>query len=661
MKKTCLVKSLGATIAEFAIIIPVLLVLIAALIELSHYFIARSVLTAGVEQAANMAAFEDGLNAAGFNGLSNNDAEKRVLERALERAAVNFHTGIVDALTPGTSAPGYIPPTANGKVVTNIQLQIGEENFIGEFNDGDSENVDLNVWMHENPIVITMEASFPSLFSGLGLIEDWKIVVRSAAFRERPQQNSIARLIDCQGNEINADMNVPAFCPCIFAASDPHAYSDNSGQCGCIPPFVPNDSVNPNGLLDEGEICTCPSGTSPAEDSGCACDETICTDAGLLPDPNSPFPGCGCRCPDGLLPNASPVTNLSDCGCNIGGYEPPLFQQGPEGACICDPGGWNSHGLGCSAPGQQWVSTSPPGMSCECECSDYALYHSEVCANNDASLRQGVSGACICVCDLEAYQTEVCDLQEDSQHKQAVKNGFYCGCSCDVELFAQEQCNGANENAVLLNDGSCECQCAINEATCQEEGKVFDSANCACVSLDECGSEGVECECTPNAYACDQPDHVVLSDCQCGPCESPNGTPHSLWIPNADGSACVCDHDALQDYCFNQNRLVSDSGECTCIDCPSGFTFDAGQCVCNQNAATCLPPRIPINNGEICDCQCQLSCHLTMILNQEDCECQCPDGQTFVPNGCGGEDCCRNSDCDDCTWDPDSGRWIVLE
>ncbi|MGA1192396.1 MAG: TadE family protein, partial [Bdellovibrionota bacterium] len=328
MKKTCLVKSLGATIAEFAIIIPVLLVLIAALIELSHYFIARSVLKAGVEQAANMPAFEDGLNAAGFNGLSNNDAEKRVLERALERAAVNFHTGIVDALTPGTSAPGYIPPTANGKVVTNIQLQIGEENFIGEFNDGDSENVDLNVWMHENPIVITMEASFPSLFSGLGLIEDWKIVVRSAAFRERPQQNSIARLIDCQGNEINADMNVPAFCPCIFAASDPHAYSDNSGQCGCIPPFVPNDSVNPNGLLDEGEICTCPSGTSPAEDSGCACDETICTDAGLLPDPNSPFPSCGCRCPDGLLPNASPVTNLSDCGCNIGGYEPPLFQQG---------------------------------------------------------------------------------------------------------------------------------------------------------------------------------------------------------------------------------------------------------------------------------------------------------------------------------------------
>ena len=141
-------------------------------------------------------------------------------------------------------------------------------------------------------------------------------------------------------------------------------------------------------------------------------------------------------------------------------------------------------------------------------------------------------------------------------------------------------------------------------------GLRFDNDSNACVCPNTCtppfslNPKSCDCEC---AVKCEPPFVFNADSCSC---DCPGGL-----VPNDDMTDCVCPFEGQEldpkqgCICPGDLELNEDAGRCLCPDCPKGFTVE--------------------QNGDMCNCTCNVKCPGIFTLNEELCLCDCPPGAVF--------------------------------
>ena len=458
---------------EFALVIPILLVLFAGIIEFSHVLFARSILNDSAEAALELATVVHGLERPGVTGVDNDLAAARVRYQAMQAASVHFKHDTSLNVAENIDLFQDFPVVSTGRRITQIDLDIGE---IADTGSPDFLE-DLSFYLNHNPIVVSLEAEVPGFFSFF--FGNWTLSSDTAGFRESRFTTNTARLIDCNGNVVDAGtFSQPEQCPCL---GDPDGTGEPrvipgmfrvNGNCICIPPYQATPEEPPP--VD----CLCPGGGE--------------TTTGDIND-------CRCLSCFEQSPPWSGITNLavqqnSQCECSC---RPP-FVLANSGLQFVDSIGGGSQGNFCTCPADR--AWNPDLQVCECDLAAYTANDGPCPDNGSNSAWVDGNGTCRCYNCANEGNGNNCRTGE--------ADGESCVCSeeCDVE------CSAINERWTGPVGNRCACTCAGGPFSSVGVGSDSNPCNAGLSGLARMIWRGFgEC-------ACDCSDGLILADCNGQPC-----------------------------------------------------------------------------------------------------------------------------------------------
>jgi len=594
--------SRGATLVEFAIVVPLLLLVLFGIISIAMVYQAKSALEKGAEQGLAVASVIPDLEdteAPSFNTITT-----QVREEALAHPlSVFFENGVDDlggSATPGTSRI----------VEANLDL----------FPDPELPP-DLTDHFSDNPISMELVAEVDTLFWFLP-----SITLRALAvgYREPRFLSSLPRPFVCDPDgppgaikEIDFNSEIPEQCPCPDTSDPRVIFNADSGTCLCASPLV--DIGTPEGPLHENpERCICSDADREISYDPVACVCRSCEDLGWVgaDGPVDTGDDCVCSCPEPFQGEVQ-SDGTTHCICPEVAFETCPSQYIVEGEqCVC-----NSDCVAAACEAME----PPKVLNSSCGCSNClsALSCDAEPSINKCQIIEGSQGHGQCRCNSSLVRS--CCHAKNAPYKGATDSQG-CGhgnCGCGPTCPGNQVINPSTE----------ECECppgSPSEAECNSQGQPYNPELCECDPACTDGQVLIEgsCQC-PEC----EPGLVQGPGCICEEC--PAGLfPH--------GDECLCFEDEahlaqLEADCIAGGSMGINRDTCECEECPGEQVPDPvtpGKCVCDNDCGPYIDPQ------------------------GENCECGCPPGYTYLPDACGGEPCCQPPDCQDCYWD---GEWIPIE
>lgn len=423
----------GATMIEFAIVIPLFLLVVMASIEFARFRLAKGVVDAGAQRAVDVASTIAGLNSEDDSAPGYQDALARI-----EGAANKISRSV---LSNGESESTF-------KVTGNPIVTIPEPRFGEKRTDA----------MQRAPIVVEIPATYTPFFLP-SVLPSIPFTGKAAGFREPIQRTSMPVPIDCRGLGLGSD-GFWQDCPCSDSAT---VWDPSSRSCVCGDDF--------SNAGEGGVECLCSgSGSLNSSGDGCSCPDLDCPPGQTLDTdacecscpPGSSYDGRSCVCddPDKEL-IFSKFSSTGECGCrdSLKCINTGLVLDPDTCECVCSPteeqaceasGGSLASDCSCSCPAPQMV----PSSSSLCECAPG--YDESQCGG----LTEFNQETCLCECSQDA--------EDDCEDSGGSFNHSDCAChSCPSNKVIgsdgtcvcprQSICHG-----VLVPDGNCGCSCPVN-------------------------------------------------------------------------------------------------------------------------------------------------------------------------------------------------------
>lgn len=619
----------GGALHEFAITIPVVLVTIFGIIDFSRYLSAKSLLTYGAGDVAQLAST--------FADLDKEPTDSQH-ENPTVQAAVN---NLINRIKTSSSISRLLPSeeisqsmSAAGQPVIEVKIPPGP-------NRKDA--------MLKQPIEIIVRTKFSFVTP---LIPDKTIEVRGLAYRELGITPSAPVAVDCRGFPISKGLNIT--CPCQHRPTDPtivdpEKAGDNGDGCGCLSNLVDR---NPDpAILDCG--CSSPNMVFSPENQECLCNQsttcplgqtynnTTCQCEGNACNSGQVFDGTKCQCDPtqvqpgssfwqtafmaclaqgkGLAPNptGSPTSwQRCDCGNNcpnqVNAWSTDCGTCPPANTCV------NAQGLPCEGNGGFFHYTDPNGPAptnlCVCKIGN-ELYTGD---DNKENPKLAVE----CAKSGRFYNPRNCSCN-DCRPGQVVdpwslnnNTGSWCWCGNGVQqpcwdqgLRYKDDCSGCDSgcpaNTVLdVSLNLCICSTAFRQA-CAAQGMTL---------LTSYGVPAYSCACNAAApCTAMQEVDILRNDCVC------------KFKTFPDGDA----------YCQSQGNKYFDAATCTCKSCTAPTAINAQRTGC-QCATTC-PAGFAQNpstaSSGACDCYCEFT------SNHQPVNGTCPPQLGCTPESGGGWTC----------------------
>ncbi|KAL6050417.1 hypothetical protein QOT17_019842 [Balamuthia mandrillaris] len=362
---------------------------------------------------------------------------------------------------------------------------------------------------------------------------------------------------------------------------------------------------------------------------------------------------CGCDISDvfcavqnGGNPNYRPMADgTCNCGCTMNQTKCHQ-QEGPEGvfnaqACTCTCPLASSANWCQTNKGQDWKAAANGDCACECTLTD------DKCRQRFGPYSTADPATCSCKCSVtDAF----CAAEHSSNVNWVAKGGDRCDCECGLE---EETCEAALGPEAYLDGGEvCQCKCPVADSQwCrQNKGpfwqKTADQCRCQCIADDtickavegenayaDTTNGACQCKCDVNDERCKQtvgPNWRKKEDqCECGcpiliddDCGDfyPGGSADWEALPTAQ---CGC-------------RCGIDASVCQFRHGPEA-TFDPSTCTCGCSAADDAACKLEYGqdfgkvSADRCECECKLTdgtCRTRvssqdMVANTDTCSCQC--------------------------------------
>lgn len=313
---------LGVSMLEFAIVLPVFLILIFACIDFARYSAAKSVLTTGAHRAVSLATVVPDLDLdikdLPIGSTRIDDAKDKVIVAAKKiPEATLFSFG---------RYTGQI--TLNAVPKLDLPIRKNNESMISA--------------MQRDPIRVSMEGSYDPFLPLLPILD---IKSEASGFREPRTITSMPIPIDCFGNRLGSKF-FKSTCDCY----DPYSLNPTSGVCECIvdDDYCPGDQI----ALTNGQCgCSCP-GNLIIDGAGCGC-----TGDNMNPTPIGPSKS-KCECVAGFSCTAPKLKDELSCECRCPVSSPDL--------CKGSGGSYDSDECKCSlCPAGKSLDTNQPKCVCK--------------------------------------------------------------------------------------------------------------------------------------------------------------------------------------------------------------------------------------------------------------------------------------------------------
>lgn len=566
----------AATLVEFAIVFPIILLLVLAIIDMILFLVARGTVERAAKQAAAYAAVVDGLE---------NDPNQAAIDLVLDKAK-------------------KLPSIVLGSSFVELRQENGVE-YIPPYRDPiNKTGIDYRAF----PLGVTIRADYRPILPFLPN----QIEVSGYAYREKSETSSLPVPLDCLGNQIiNGQLPPLSRCPCP-GVNDPLSRIDpsNPSACKCVQGAAANQ---------DHDLCQCIGDNvryDQATDS-CVCrikHQTVGQDEICRCPVNSTPVGEECKCLDGYTDkNSNP--NILNCGCRFA--KPANSVDHPTLPCtyICSIDGfeYNPNNGRCeckrqasSCPADQVLVTT----NGQCACA--------ACPAN--TVPDPTKTRCICSPDFAA----TCGGPEFTT--------FHADGSCQCKGI----CEFEDENGQpIYSEGNCICDKDLLFARCGgEQNSNLTYCNCKCINP----GPNSRCECNYAALIkwCGDPKPqgqggLPIDREHCG-CKS--GQCQGITVLNDQG-ICVCpdsiDEVVVRKGCKDNGQIFNpDTCQCATAPCPKNLINDRGECFCPANTLEieCGKLGLPILDKN--KCLCGEACGPNMEPNaQGQCVCSelaCPEG-----------------------------------
>lgn len=549
----------GATLLEFVIVFPILMLTVLALFDFVRYLTIQGILNSAANRAVSLASVVEDLdtdcNRLPADQRVNCGHRREVAIRKVLDAARELPLATMVGTDTQNDAAYLISPSVDGgndpvrEPAVEFVLSRGEDlrAYISDgvndasssqltFNSENPTNQALSDILENIPLEVRLRARMHTFLPMFG---EFEVQGHAAGFREPRFLTSFPARIDCNGNPIGPGDPPPATCPC---SSDPNNPELVQGGSGCIC----NASAGLVGMDIDG-VFTC-----------------VCEDPDLVSDGNG-----NCVCPFSNAQDAgcsaSQVYDADTCSCN----DCPELQTSPDGtACACPFA--TAEEAGCD----QDQSFNP--NSCRCEDCPY--------------LQEADDSGFGCECPFTSAEEANC---RDGQ----IFNPVNCTCNnCPNEQVANDDRTGCECPADFLTNNNC------------SAGERVDVNRCRCLDCpgnQTATPDGLSCECTLDSC----PDEQVLDtrNCRCYSC------PNNREI--VDGR-CECTLDP--NTCYAQGEGFS-TRRCDCFPCPGNQVLNGNVCECPafqclggtadnyQCSCTCPSGEVLVNGVACGPAECQFT------------------------------------------------------
>lgn len=509
----------GATMVEFALIVPLLLILILGVVAFSLFFSTKSLLAKGAQEGLTLASV--------VPGLEELDEETHLvhpeIKNDIQTAALSYP--LTGFLRLGQEVGGDAGTGENRIIAINID--------VGEGQAVENNWTELTNYLSTNPMEIELVAVVKN---PIWFMPDFTVRERAIGYREPRFFSTLPRPVDCNKDFVtfqtlrDGGPPPPQECVCDTPPNgvDPWRVYLNptTGLCECFDPPFDSQYDNDGTLI----ACNCPGNMIAKEGTPPECSCPSCESQGWtnahLNDPHDP--SCACVCNDAFV------------------EDPPGSKQ-----CICPLTQED-----CSRYGQQF---NPQTCTCGATCNSGTCGVDDVlCIFNENT------GACACNAGCKEQECE--DSGQYFKLGDGSCFGDNCRClACEAKQVPQNSGCFCNLNA---GANKCECNEDCLRAYCHAQNKPYyvnhnaqyecQDAHCKC--LDECpGLKDVN------------GDNV---------CVCPDGASQECQEPFVfDAASCACDC-SIESCDFPQYLDVIN---CACADCPRGYIGEGEHCVCDMN------------------------------------------------------------------------------
>ncbi len=510
----------GATIVEFAIVIPILLLVILALFDFVRYLTIQGILNSAANRAVSLASVVEDLDTDCIRlpapQRATCGARREVAIRKVLTAARDLPLATMLGTDIQNDAAYLISPTVDGSTdpvqqpAIEFVLSRAEDlrAYISDgtddatstqltFNSETPTNQALSDLLENIPLEVRIRARMNTFLPMFG---EFEVQGHAAGFREPRFLTSFPARLDCNGRPIGPGDTEPVDCPC---SSDPNNPDLVQGPGGCLC----NVSAGLVGQDINGTF-TC-----------------VCEDPDLIKDGNG-----NCICP---------YTNAQEAGCG------PNQVYNPD-TCGCD-----------DCPQLQ---TSGDGIACTCP---FATPEEAGCAEG------------------QVFEPGTCRCKDCPYLQEADDSGLACECPytsaeqaecADDEIFNPVNCTcNRCPNEQVPNGDRDGCECPSDYLTNNDcgPGARVDVDKCRCVNCrgnQTVTPDGLDCECTIDSC---RPDQVLDSQrCQCNDCPPPR---------EVVNGRCKCTLDPNTCYA---NQETFSSRRCECIPCPGNQVLNGTRCEC---------------------------------------------------------------------------------
>lgn len=613
----------GATLLEFVISLPLLVLIMIGLVDFCRYLTIRAIVTHSAQRAVALAATLPGLDSDDTTSSDFTSAKQQIEDEARSQALILLSATPEDSMQYLSQTDGIkvdIPEPQNGMT---MQRTLSEK-AVG--------------------VVVTAK-----VVPFLPFLPVFTAKASAYGYREPRQIASLPVRIDCNGNPAGSTTYNAGECPCGKYAY--WSYTDK--QCYCL-----------SGLIgDPTTECRCPehyslylaSGTPHcqcallSEDCGqgqivdsktckCACDAA----KGFIQD------GESCSCKSGFENQSGTCKCTAQCG-------PNFIQIQSDCSCSC-PDPFEPHGSGADQTCECPATKDQQGTTCVCKAP------TTPCQGNQVQDSTTCQCKCPASCPAESTQNPTaCSCSCNNPDKVLSANGASCNCRSDLS------CPGG---AILDTAGDCSCDCPTgstwnsqtSQCACDNAAKHIENGSCTCTSTTcPAGSllnqTSCVCECRPGfipdgsgGCKCANPNWVILANGSCG-CSTSSPQCTDGHIQDTQTCACVCPSSSAEDgsgtcRCSNTAmEIVNGSCQCSSFTCSANQVANMTTCACdcktsagfqtNGSSCACSDPNKEDNNNGSCVCRSDLApCPTGATRNTSTCQCACPSGSTEQGGAC---------------------------
>ncbi len=439
----------GATIWEFALVLPLLILFTLGLMDFSRYLTARAILNSSANRAVSLAAVVEDLDTdCRFLPDGDQSACGSRRESAITSVLTTARQMPLRTMIGDKAANSSMYFVGGDDTVPAVELMLGASDIRAYYKKGDTADPkysfdaelpngpSLTAELRERPIEVTLRAEVRPYLWFLGPLQ---VSGFASGFRERRSAPSFPKRIDCVNDAVAAGEEGTTVCPCKDYPDDGSKVESEEGVCSCREGLIyveqPDGSFTcecpgDNFLMPDnsGRCTNCQFAT--AEEASCGenqiFDQNNCA---CIDCPNQEMAneeGTSCSCPANFITEnectgEKQIVDLLNCKCfNCPGA---TVANDQHTTCVCQ--------ADCDPNAGEYLNAS------QCRCESCAP--PKVVKNNN------------CVCDVECAENEVIDYV-NCRCTPCPPRTTKVGNSCVCEAWGT-----CNEQTEILNLSECRC------------------------------------------------------------------------------------------------------------------------------------------------------------------------------------------------------------